>query len=173
MECRKDKRMKMKIIPICLFVLAGLGLLGGIVLNCQNIQDLPSDFEDAMELKINADLNLIYGTITVLDAETDEPVTGKAMVAIEKKEEDSAMIVSIDGDRVDTAKFTGGIFQFVLNEGYTPPIDLPVVVWANGYDTFYTVITISHDQQQQLSKIRCSASSEMTIKSPPTFCSAP
>lgn len=141
--------MKNRKVTITTFLLMTLSCFGWLFVGCDQFSSLPDDFKDAMDLKINADLKLTFGSISIVDASDEQLITSQVTVAFRKDAKDSAMLVSIEGKKVDTAKFTGGIFQFALNKGYTPPINLPVTVWSQGYDTFYTVITFSQAQQQQ------------------------
>lgn len=141
--------MKLRKNSIPVFSIAGICLIGFLFNSCDNLQYLVPDIKDAVDLKINADLNLTFGAIAVLDDATDQLITDKVSIEFKTEKKDSAMIISIEGKQVNIAKFTGGIFQFALNKGYNPPIDLPLVVSASGYDTFYTVITLSQAQQQE------------------------
>jgi hypothetical protein len=141
--------MKMKKVTISTLLITIISCIGWLFISCDQFKTLPDDFEDALDLKINADLKLTFGSISIVDASDEQLITAPVSVAFRKDAKDSAMLVSIEGKKVDTAKFTGGIFQFALNKGYTPPINLPVTVWSVGYDTFYTVITFSQAQQQQ------------------------
>jgi hypothetical protein len=139
----------MKKLSLSKLIMTVFPFMGCILFSCDNFNTLPDDFEDAMDLKINADLKLTFGTIAVFDANDEQPVTGPVTAVFRKDKKDSAMIVSIEGKQVDKATFTGGIFQFALNKGYNPPLDLPLTVYTEGYDTFYTVITFSKSQLQQ------------------------
>jgi hypothetical protein len=141
--------MKNRKVTFTTLLVMTFGCFGWLFVSCDQFSSLPDDFKDAMDLKINADFKLTFGSIAIVDASDEQLITDQVTVAFRKDAKDSAMLVSIEGKKVDTAKFTDGIFQFALNKGYTPPINLPVTVWSLGYDTFYTVITLSQAQQQQ------------------------